>query len=421
MTKRKKHISEKDFRRYMENKMTDAERNSFEREMQKHPFEAEALEGFQQISTEELSRDLHDLKTGLFSEKRKLRYRYWAAAATILLLITSGILWFQLKDETPVPMITENKLTVDTIEEQVITIQQHKFENDEIPAVKEVVKENAPEIKIITDNKKSDSVARDETKATETAPAPRKKSFDMAENSVQMESSLKINMPANKRISEEEIQDKIDKQRNVVDFSLTDNSVQKNDIIKNGDSDRVSQLLKQNNFVKTSVVAGEDEKPFDTTELSKPAFAKMEFDATLQQNDTVRITSQFQDQSPPGQISIRGLGKPEINEAVSGTVNIESNANVWPKGGMEEFEKYIENKAVLPDEYGKNRDVVKIIVFFDRFGSITGFTNNNQADSTLFERAKKMVENGPEWSPEIRNSMPVNSEKELKIVFRKKK
>lgn len=425
MTKENKHINEKDFQRYLKNQMTDAERNAFERELQKHPFEAEALEGFQQISTDELNNDLRELQAKTYSKKQKPHYRYWAAAATILLLITSGILWFQLKDETPVPTITENKSAAidDTvIEPQINLLQTPVVENDQIPVTREEEIAPPPVSEIRSSDKKGVVSAKSEFKAEKPAPSAQNKSLANEEVlAEQLNLQDKIS-PNERSISIIEFQDKIDTKKNTTEVKFINQSVQNNEINRISDTDRTSsQLISNSNFVKASVVAGEEEKPFDTSQLNKPEFAKMKFNPALNPTDTIQVLSMIQDQSKPIPVTIEGAGRLEINKALNGAIKVESNANVWPEKGMEAFEKYLEDNAVLPDNYGKRRVVVEILVMFDEFGSITGFANQNQADSVLFEKAKTIVGNGPKWSPEIRNSRPVTSEKELKIIFKKKR
>ena len=144
----------------------------------------------------------------------------------------------------------------------------------------------------------------------------------------------------------------------------------------------------------------------------------MEFNPTFYPIDSIILKGRIEDLSSLQQI--QEVGKPEINKVVSGTLKVETNANLFPKGGMEAFEKYLTQNAILPDNHKKKRVIVKILVNFDEFGNITRFTNQNKANSALFEQAKKIVTEGPLWSPEINNGRPVTTEKELKIVFRKK-
>ena len=81
------------FLRYSEEKMTDRERNSFERELQKDPFAEEAAEGFSEISGEEAVSDIDQLQKKL---KTRISHRsgmvfYRIAASVAVLMILSSV------------------------------------------------------------------------------------------------------------------------------------------------------------------------------------------------------------------------------------------------------------------------------------------------------------------------------------------
>ena len=431
MTKKNKHISEKDFQRYLGNQMTDAERNAFERELQKHPFEAEALEGFQQISPEELSGDLLELKTRLFSEKRKSSYRYWAAAATLLLLVTSGILWYQLKDKNPIPAVTENEIVPKTEEKAAPTEEEmaaktppEKETPVQILTAPEKAESEESEIKAEPGPEQKAASTEPESKAAKTPPAPQTKSLNIVENQDQIHNDLEIITPTENNIADMKFQDMKEAPNKFGNINPLGNPVILGKALS-ADSLHFPGLIASGKMVKAITVSNVNEnemgKSFDSAKTRTNSISEIKFNQMQPTTDTNQFFGAKPISPTQEEMTVRGYGKPEINKTVSSAIRVESNARVWPAGGMEEYEKYLEEKAVLPDDFKHNREVVKIVVNFDKFGDITGFTNKNNADSTVFEMAKDIIKNGPKWSPEIRNRMPVNSEKELKIVFRKRK
>lgn len=82
-----------DFLRYSGKKMTNPERNAFEREFQKDPFSEEASEGFASIDTKAVEEDVFILKKRLKSRtKRKQRIIYYRIAASVaVLMVISSI------------------------------------------------------------------------------------------------------------------------------------------------------------------------------------------------------------------------------------------------------------------------------------------------------------------------------------------
>ncbi len=106
MTNKRLHINDEDFAQYLENKMTDTERNAFEKELQKHPFETEAMEGFEAISPENIQKDLNEIRAKIKPQQRNC-FRCFAAAASILLVISAGIVWMEVKDQNTVLEMAE--------------------------------------------------------------------------------------------------------------------------------------------------------------------------------------------------------------------------------------------------------------------------------------------------------------------------
>jgi hypothetical protein len=103
MQKKKKNIdgfSEK-FSKYRNDKLTDNERNSFERDLQKDPFAGEAEEGLNTITREELERDIASLKEALIKRSsQNNRMFLLRIAAVVVVLVLSGALIIYLNRNT---------------------------------------------------------------------------------------------------------------------------------------------------------------------------------------------------------------------------------------------------------------------------------------------------------------------------------
>jgi outer membrane biosynthesis protein TonB len=95
MKKSKKNIDNQseNIIRYLEDKMTPAERNAFEKKLQSDPFLAEALEGYSITDTDSIDSDLAHLKKRLHSvTKKRSTLLYRVAAAVIILVGISSVL-----------------------------------------------------------------------------------------------------------------------------------------------------------------------------------------------------------------------------------------------------------------------------------------------------------------------------------------
>ncbi|MCB8994744.1 MAG: carboxypeptidase-like regulatory domain-containing protein [Bacteroidales bacterium] len=87
--------SEKDFIRYASGEMSDRERNAFEKNLQKDPFESEAEEGLSEIGADEFESDLLQLKSRLALKTRSgTRKTFYRAAAGIAVLLAFSSLFY---------------------------------------------------------------------------------------------------------------------------------------------------------------------------------------------------------------------------------------------------------------------------------------------------------------------------------------
>ena len=92
-----------DFLRYKQNKMTDRERNAFERNLQKDPFAEEASEGFEGIDPDLAEKDVSELSKRLkkrTGEKQRVIWYRVAASVALLMVISAIFLITYNKKET---------------------------------------------------------------------------------------------------------------------------------------------------------------------------------------------------------------------------------------------------------------------------------------------------------------------------------
>jgi len=115
------------FRRYFGDRMTDRERNAFERMLEQDPFAAEAAEGYARLKPGDAEQDLSEL--GQRIQKREKRSRKWilygSAAAVLSALIIST---FFLKLEAPKDVsLSEELLSGESgIKEQLPVVEEDK-------------------------------------------------------------------------------------------------------------------------------------------------------------------------------------------------------------------------------------------------------------------------------------------------------
>jgi hypothetical protein len=94
--RRNEHIEDvlqKQLKRYLSGEMSDRERYAFEKEAQRDPFLADALDGLETLSTDEFEHDMAELDEMISGRsKRRKWYLITAVAATLLFLVSISVL-----------------------------------------------------------------------------------------------------------------------------------------------------------------------------------------------------------------------------------------------------------------------------------------------------------------------------------------
>lgn len=383
MKKRNNYIKEEDFRRYLENRMSEAERNRFERELQKHPFEAEAMEGLENTPTN-LQAELKEVKSRIAGKKRKNTYRYWAAAATVLLLVTAGLIWYQLGDEPPTPEVAV-------------------WEEDEAAKrIAPATTDSAAEVSAVSESEELEEETR-----VETQTAKREESVAKPEAEPQQQQQPEIAAASQPKSPEQKTRKK----------PLAQN-----------------QMAAKSNQVKSA----RDTKTvsYNLTGSEAALSTRLQIKGlTDTKNETIALTEKIEfpvdsnDIFPDSFRTIPAEEREKVQEiqgvAIQDNVELEADAYLSdvaarPVGGMEKWNNYLEKQAVLPATYSGKKKIVKLLLEIDSQGNITDIHNRNKADSLLFERSREIIRNGPKWRPKVVNGEKVQSEVKLKIDFQKK-
>ncbi len=374
-----KHINEEDFCKYLNNQMTSAERNLFERELQKYPFETEALEGFLNINPIRFQKDLNKLKNKIHQKKHNNNYRYWAAAASILLIVASGLIWVQLNMKSPMPQITEYK------------IRQNQKEKSTIPSFQ---KELVPENEILQPQQLEKNI-----------PTEQKKDENINKVIPQHKGVKGVLKSAPLNVSKTTVGEKKMIAQNVIEHDINLKEIEVEPTRKAVAARNISQPKDLDVLFKVEGVQNENNIKPSTSEI-------VSF-------NTVRANEDFADSHA---VAPAGKALPEMAAPKSASkmrTAILADSKAQPEIGMSEFKKYLKNEAILPNNYPKRKEPVKLLLEINASGEITKFQNQNSADSLLFEQAKRIIQDGSKWQPEIKNGVSVESEIEIKIVFRK--
>jgi len=133
-----------DFLRYKRDEMSEKERNSFERELQKDPFANEAEEGFNSVSPEQSLNDITDLQKRLKKRTaRKQKLMIYRVAATVAVLMMISTIFIVIDRNKTGSQVSES------------TNKNEPFEiKESLPVIEALAKNETPKISRQREQKK---------------------------------------------------------------------------------------------------------------------------------------------------------------------------------------------------------------------------------------------------------------------------
>lgn len=421
MGSKKSHIDKKLFRRYLSDEMTNAERNAFEKELQKNPFEAEALEGFEGVSSSKFEHDLNELSQKITNKKRKNGIPYFAAAATILLLITSGILWIQLNQNHQIDKVSEVK--TEKLEEEHSEPEEKEAARGETEVDSKVELNKEKEAPVRT--KAQQSIEEKEQTAETSEP----------QTVMILDDEIMVNdLAENEAIAEAEPTQTAEEelgQTQSAPLQLSKSASTKGNTIRGqvlSDSDGLplpGVTVVEKGTSNGTITDIEGNFQMELENNSNPvvaSFIGMESTEFHPQKDSDNIITLADDVVGLSEVVVVGYGT-QRKESVTGSTTIFNdeplNSGATPIGGISEYKDYLKEKAVLPADFETDKVVVKLRLSIDSSGEIQDFENLNDADEELIELAKEIVLDGPAWTPALQNNRKIESTVRLRVVFKK--
>ena len=441
-----KHIDFEAIRRYRADEMTPEERNAFEKELQKDSFLAEAFEGMEQLPPEEIAQHIRELSPQVSSPKKNDKFRFAAAAASVLILVSIGILWFQIQKENSVPKVTQAEKIEspsEVQEKEAITVQpepvrvvtktdlkklqplQAKVETKKALKTTELA-EMSP--KILPIEKKEPEVAANVQEETETE-------LELAEALTGKVQGIMVDSKDLQLTKSATNQAKPDGNIRIRGYAKLDSDktivttkTLRGKIISAADKmplPGVTLAEKGSSNGAITDVEGNFELPLiDSNSTVVVSFIGMESKEISPADSTTAIIELEPDQLALDEVVVVGYGV-QKKESVIGSKTLVETENqlrveqATPLGGYKELREYLEKNALLPGDYPKKKEVVRLKISLDAQGKIQGFQNLNDAPEALFEQVKRLILKGPKWQPALNDKQPTKSSVKLRVVFRK--
>ena len=443
-----KHIDSEAFRKYRTDEMTSEERNAFEKELQKDHFLAEALEGLEQLTPEETIEGLKGLSKRIAMPQRKKRIRLVASAASILLLVSIGVLWLQIQKEDPLPKVTQT---------EKIELPRKVQEKEKIIALPEPV---SPEIEV---EEIKPLEAQVETEKVVVAPTL-------------METGLKVSTIEKKKpevvseVQEESLAEVEPAEalmgkvqgisvtakgsqpiKNASNLAIPDSNIR----IRGITTIKSANLPASTKTLRGKVIAAADKMPLPGVTLvekggTNGTVTDMDgnFELPLSDSNSI-VTASFigmenKEISPannlntvielePNDLALEevvvvgyGTQKKSSLTGSASNVNAETEPESQPQSehaspieGYKNLRNYLKEEAILPNDYPQNKVVVRLKIHLDAKGKILNFEKLNNAPDDLYLKARELILNGTGWKPALENGRTTSSFVTLRIVFKK--
>jgi hypothetical protein len=409
------------FLQYSENKMTNRERNAFERELQKDPFAEEAAEGFAEMPSEEVEEDLSILTKRLEKRAvRKQRYIYYrlAASVAILMVITSiFILVERNRSSKLINEISNNRVALVIPESS--------------PLSKPVAKAGVTEKQLTTAEKKEDnSLSRQISKEADKVEVVTDKA--RSEASMTAENARALEVKTVKGIVA------ADKVAAAPAAFFTEEVGTRNQIRGKVISSDDNQPIPGANIVIKGTSVGTATDRGGNFKLTLPdadshslvaSFIGMESKELQVMGDTVVKVSLDPSVLALNEVVVVGYGTQRREDitaagAVS-RIDMEKKAPeseyypTEPLTGRENYDKYIENNLRRPDILKNGERAVVVVGFVVESNGIIDSLKIIRSPGKLFsDEAMRLIKEGPGWKPAIKNGKTINDEVRIRILFK---
>jgi hypothetical protein len=442
MKRNKKHNKKglENFLDYSGSQMTGRERNIFEKDLQKDPFETDAAEGLSTLSREEVLHDMKELTNHLSARtgksKRFIFYRAAAAVAAILVVGTLIIL-----------------LTSDL---------KQIFERVAVTENSQPDKEN-----IIRGEEKSEQVISEESLTESEVPATNIPAVSENETgtSSEPEGAVKISESAeeNKKQIVGGTDDRIETRDDtyLIDADKGPENVEENKalpIIKatKSETSNAGKIITRkyiDNYVRGVVISSEDKLPLPGatvkirgTTAGTYTDQNGNFELPVQPNAEITLVAEYigmeqsqisldtadevqitlaPSETDPDEVVVIGYGvqkKSNITGAIS-TIEIDDNPDYQlpsPVIGNRKFKEYIKENLQYPSyDTIDERNVVVLNFVIAENGRPKNISVLKSPGKSFSDEAIRLLVSGPDWYPAKRNGKIIEEGTMIRIVFKK--
>ncbi len=436
MSGKKSHKTTAEYLQYLKGELSGRERNAFERKMETHPFEKDALEGLEGLSPGEAEEDILALHARLNKRlTRRRRIAWYSAAATVASLLIVGTIFLQIHDfntapedkalremELPVTMDEQPETEAEAVEADHKAKETGSQSDEDLRSAKEPSprKESAPASHVATQpeivvEEATPADRGDETTSEKGGAAsienvtevPEKKGMQASKSRVyELSEAKKAEEPA---LSAEELSEVImGKVQGVVTSAEDQGPLPGASVMIRGTATGVVTDM-QGQF---SLPVEEDQSTtlvasyIGMETLEQQAFAGSEVELVMQPSlatlDEVVVVAYGSEPATTGEVL---------------------NREAEPATGYKAFRQYIEESIRFPaaeTDTTISRAVVVLKFTLTAEGEITEVRPLRSPGIVFTDEATRLVMEGPSWNPAINPyGTSIEEEVRLRIVFKR--
>jgi hypothetical protein len=411
-----------DIQRYLERQMTPQEMHAFERAMLDDPFLADALEGYEAADTNVSSKHLSSIEKNIRGNEQakvialpRQKNRWFAAAAAILVILTGGVLTYQLTRTTALvtaPQVAEVKQTEAT--KQADTLKATESIGADIAANNVDLKNSLGKPPSTTPNVQQQAVAGNGSYAD----------AGIGDTTVIVMNSL----PIRREKAKAEEQQQMAEARSAKDFARDEQKQMSKAMATAAPS-------AAHEFVGKVVDESGDPMPFasikatnsntGTVTDAQGRFVLRAPDSVLNINvqsvgyatASVQIKSNNsqdvvlkEDNSNLSEVVVTGLSKKR--QLAAKAANADS---TMPAGGWNNFNKYVNariDSLKATSKYNFNNRDIDLEFNIDKQGRPTHITVPADAEKVIAEQAIDIIRQGPTWTK------PSKKKKKVKVTLK---
>ena len=469
---RKKELE--DFLRYTQDKMSEEERNAFEKSLERDPFAAEALEGLSSISPEEAREELNSLRSEIkrrtvrSSETSRSTRTMWyrvAAAVAVLLAVTS-VLFTVFNDRVGVLDRKVAESPEAELEEPLVEADMAKATEE--PSEKAIPVRPVPEKQVVLPveeyEEKTGPMAEEQITEQET--------IQLETLETESETPLPVEVKVDELAAREEAADRVvEEEMAVMDEEVAApvaaqaaaQAVERPAVAKSMKRERVGQMQpaeamdKEKRILSGQVISVEDEQPLPGVIVALKGSntgtvtdLQGKFEIPIEDNPDNTLVAHFigmeteeipvEDKNDflitlqPDEISLDevvviGKGTEGMAQPVGYSVNItdfdpdpekSGYRAAEPVGGKKQFNEYIGNNMRLPEfPVDRSRAVVVLNFVVGLDGRPKQVFVLKSPGEAFSAEAMRLLKEGTDWQPAEIAGNKVEQPARIRIVFKK--